>query len=519
MVMPATPAGSFTPLVYAVPQALVFRSWAVSNGDATSRRLLLRNTGSLPMSFRLTLPKHAALRVTGECVKRASFDLISSVELPPNGTTALVVDLLHGAAAEEAELRDELLVRTQRETIHVPLVALRDAKVPTGGEPTEIRSAPSVDEYWDEDDSDDDQRPICSAHGRPSSAASTSDGGGSSSRKVLQERLVSGAPMKLTPAPCTESDELAFYRKLMRDDAIKEAAAAVGPPPAAVLAPPQPPPPRPSGPVVRMVQVDGKDDDDSLSALRAGERDHGSRAEARRDMTADDEDEEVVNEELAFYRSFVAGKRQAERTAAAEAVGASAGIDDCDASFDATSAARPTPAQVQARRAIANGTYFTIGGMVTDSRGRELGLVDEILGPECAKPPGEDGPPLPPPPPPHAARLSAAGGGAASLHGVPTDHAALYAAGLDTLRDALGGVGAHGNAGRMPLDSSTHWRPGGAAALFGTGIGESGAEGGTGTISRAGMTKGGGGIIRSTAPKSVARLTEEEMEANWTRLG
>ena len=120
MVMPATPAGSFTPLVYAVPQALVFRSWAVSNGDATSRRLLLRHTGSLPMSFRLTLPKHAALRVTGECVKRASFDLISSVELPPNGTTALVVDLLHGAAAEEAELRDELLVRTQRETIHVP---------------------------------------------------------------------------------------------------------------------------------------------------------------------------------------------------------------------------------------------------------------------------------------------------------------------------------------------------------------------------------------------------------------
>ena len=104
--------------LYAVPQAIVYRSWAAgaaASGGTTTRRLLLRNSDpSQSISFRLTLPSSAALRVSGACVKRATFDNISSVDLPPGGTEVLVVELLHDAAASDgrAEIIDELLLRT-----------------------------------------------------------------------------------------------------------------------------------------------------------------------------------------------------------------------------------------------------------------------------------------------------------------------------------------------------------------------------------------------------------------------
>ena len=62
-------------------------------------------------------------------------------------------------AAEAAEAVDELLIRTVTETVHVPLAAVRDGRVPSGGEPTERRSAPTAREHWDEAalDSEDEE--------------------------------------------------------------------------------------------------------------------------------------------------------------------------------------------------------------------------------------------------------------------------------------------------------------------------------------------------------------------------
>ena len=197
---------------------------------------------------------------------------------------------------------------------------------------------------------------------------------------------------------------------------------------------------------------------------------------------------------------------------------------------------------MEARQALADGTYFVLGGVVTDSRGRELGPVEEVLGPDDAEASHAEashaeashaeasrrGP--------AAARVPAAagalrtGGGdggrgstsqtLSSHRGDPArsremarDHGALHHAELGELRDALDGMstmGSTGNAsiGRLPNDQP--WVPGGAAALSAT----------VGAAPKQGTIKGGCSIVKSSAPKPVgtARLTEAEMEANWANL-
>ncbi|KOO24669.1 hypothetical protein Ctob_001891 [Chrysochromulina tobinii] len=356
--------------LYAVPQAIVYRSWAAgaaASGGTTTRRLLLRNSDpSQSISFRLTLPSSAALRVSGACVKRATFDNISSVDLPPGGTEVLVVELLHDAAASDgrAEIIDELLLRTHGETVHVPLVALRDDKVPKGGEPAERRSAPSAHEHWDEDNSDDDDRPICSSHGRPSS--------------------------------------------------------------------------RPS------------------SAAGAATRQRGSIEELR-----------------------------------------------------------------DARKALAEGTYFVLSGTVHDSRGRELGPVREVLGDEYAEEPaagarhadadvdddasyagGTEEWPFAD----HATGRGRKGGGGSIRDAAALG--ALHNAGLTELRKVLCDADGeeNGTATRTELLRGP-WVPGGVNSLP-SAVELAATKGGT--------IKGGGNVVRSSAPKS--KLSAAEMEDNWAKL-
>ena len=187
---------------------------------------------------------------------------------------------------------------------------------------------------------------------------------------------------------------------------------------------------------------------------------------------------------------------------------------------------------MEARQALADGTYFVLGGVVTDSRGRELGPVEEVLGPDDAEASHAEASRRGP----AAARVPAAagalrtGGGdggrgstsqtLSSHRGDPArsremarDHGALHHAELGELRDALDGMstmGSTGNAsiGRLPNDQP--WVPGGAAALSAT----------VGAAPKQGTIKGGCSIVKSSAPKPVgtARLTEAEMEANWANL-
>ena len=55
------------------------------------------------------------------------------------------------AGAPDAEVHDELVVRTRYETLHVPLAAVRDAKSPAGGEPAARHAPAGLDEHWDGD--------------------------------------------------------------------------------------------------------------------------------------------------------------------------------------------------------------------------------------------------------------------------------------------------------------------------------------------------------------------------------
>ena len=126
-------------------------------------------------------------------------------------------------------------------------------------------------------------------------------------------------------------------------------------------------------------------------------------------------------------------------------------------------------AQAEARRALAAGTYFILGGVVTDSRGRELGAPEDVLGPgyadEKSKRPADP----------------ARG---------PRDLAALHGAGLTALRDAL--EPSHAN---DELESYVTT--------------DDAARGGLGSSMRSGV----GG-----AKKGGKRLTKAEMEANWDAL-
>ena len=60
--------------VYSVPAAVVFRRWAAHADPAApiKRKLLLKNDGERAVSFRLSLPQHAAFEVSGSLVASAS---------------------------------------------------------------------------------------------------------------------------------------------------------------------------------------------------------------------------------------------------------------------------------------------------------------------------------------------------------------------------------------------------------------------------------------------------------------
>ena len=175
--------------VYAVPQSLVFRSFASWSDDdkAARRRLMLRNGYDFPVGFRLTLPSNGAFRITGDCVSLATFDTITSVDLPPGGMAALTVEFNPGSAASsEGEVRDVLIVRMCRETLHVPLAAVRDGKTPTGGDPVEKRTAPSLGEHWDDlpDSDDEDYDPMRSTPSTRNGGARPAGGRFSSERRM-----------------------------------------------------------------------------------------------------------------------------------------------------------------------------------------------------------------------------------------------------------------------------------------------------------------------------------------------
>ena len=509
--------------LYAVPQAIVYRSWAAgaaASGGTTTRRLLLRNSDpSQSISFRLTLPSSAALRVSGACVKRATFDNISSVDLPPGGTEVLVVELLHDAAASDgrAEIIDELLLRTHGETVHVPLVALRDEKAPKGGEPAERRSAPSAHEHWDEDNSDDDDRPICSSHGRPSSRPSSAAGagGGAATRQrgSIEELVTAGLPVLLTPAGCTEQDELDFYRTMLADD-VKARAVAVPPPAAPPPKPAAPPaPPAPPAPRMRLVQLDTA----SMPSDGAADDDEAADAAAAAPPAGE------LDEELAFYRSFVAAKKHSARVEAASEGAASAGtgLGTAPAGPRPPPRVPPSVAQRDARKALAEGTFFVLSGTVHDSRGRELGPVREVLGDEYAEEPaagavhadadvdddasyagGTEEWPFAD----HATGRGRKGGGGSIRDAAALG--ALHNAGLTELRKVLCDADGeeNGTATRTELLRGP-WVPGGVNSLP-SAVELAATKGGT--------IKGGGNVVRSSAPKS--KLSAAEMEDNWAKL-
>ena len=98
--------------VYSVPAAVVFRRWAAHADPAApiKRKLLLKNDGERAVSFRLSLPQHAAFEVSGSLVASASPGEGCDVELPAGGSTSLTITLRR-EHADEIECRDELCVR------------------------------------------------------------------------------------------------------------------------------------------------------------------------------------------------------------------------------------------------------------------------------------------------------------------------------------------------------------------------------------------------------------------------
>ena len=112
--------------LYSVPSAVVFRAWAAhEDPKPMTRRLILKNGADATISFRLTLPRHAAFTVSGSLVQTAAHgDEVCNISLPAGGSTALTVTL-HREHADEIECTDELCVRMPDGWLHVPLVALR----------------------------------------------------------------------------------------------------------------------------------------------------------------------------------------------------------------------------------------------------------------------------------------------------------------------------------------------------------------------------------------------------------
>lgn len=507
--------------LYFVPSAVIFRAWAAQEGTGPmTRRLMLKNDGATAVSFRISLPQHAAFSVSGKLVPSdAQGDEICNVSLPAGGSTALTVTL-HREHADEIEIGDELCVRMPDSWLHVPLVALRDTQKPEGGDPTERRTAPGGTEYWSDGDSDDEQRqhrPHVQRRGvmRPTSAA--------------QRNSSASADGPLTAAVCTEPDELDFYSQLLKtakppaptaqpsgtagkQPVIVAPVQAQATPPRALVpaqqqastsAPPELASPGSSQPSpfgvsqrfsrsakVTMVHVpatparsaDAGPSAAGGAAARAQAPQLGARAAAPPPVSKEEEDE------LAFYRSLMQGGGHGAPPppAAKPSRPAIAVVDE---------------KVVAARRAIEAGTYFVVGGMVCDARGRTIGTTAEVLGEATA-----------PEPEPYES-----GGIDPALHWAHEAHnpAAAPAAAAVAPKAGIGGafkapprIG--GDGGIVPPRVGS-LRPGPHAGML---RGMPMAP----TPERT-ATKGAGAVrVQSSAPKPTRMLSEAEMQANWDAL-
>ena len=192
--------------VYSVPSAVVFRSWAerrLATDEPQTRRLLLKNDGPVAVSFRLTLPASGAFQVNGSCIDRASSGGVSSASLAPNGTASFVITLLPDETNGAAELHNQLVVRTRQERLCVPVVAVRDAQSPCDGEPEEVWGAPVEREHWSDDNDSDD--------GNAPGPRGIRRAGG---RLKRDPKVSAEGEVLLTPAECTDAEELSFYKQV-----------------------------------------------------------------------------------------------------------------------------------------------------------------------------------------------------------------------------------------------------------------------------------------------------------------
>ena len=522
--------------LYFVPSAVIFRAWAAQEGAGPmTRRLMLKNDGATAVAFRLSLPQHAAFSVSGKLVpSEARGDEVCNVSLPAGGSTALTVTL-HREHADEIEIGDELCVRMPDSWLHVPLVALRDTQKPEGGDPTERRTAPGGTEYWSDGDSDDEQRqrrPQVQRRGvmRPTSAA--------------QRNSSASADGPLTAAVCTEPDELDFYSQLLKTAKppapstlasgtsgkqpiivapvqaratppralvpSSQQQAAASTPASSEAASPGSSQPSPFGVSQRfsksarvtMVHVPdtparsaGAGPSGAGGAAPRGQAPpQGARAVAAPASKEDDD-------ELAFYRSLMQG-------------GGGVGGGHCAPPPPAAKPARPVIAVVDekvvaARRALEAGTYFVVGGMVCDARGRTLGTTAEVLG-EGA-----------PQEAPHAEPYE--GGIDPALHWAHEAH--NPAANANAASTGAPKAGAGAGAGGIPFKPPP--RIGGDGGIVPPRVGSLRPGPHAGMLR--GMpaaptpertaTKGAGAVrVQSSAPKPTRMLSEAEMQANWDAL-
>lgn len=143
--------------------------------------------------------------------------------------------------------------------------------------------------------------------------------------------------------------------------------------------------------------------------------------------------------------------------------------------------------QADARKALREGTYFVLGGVVCDSRGRELGNAEEVLGPEY-------GAPTPQPQPSWSDAVEMEGCGRPPR---PTLSGSLEANARGT-EDPL--LQRRAGEGRPP--------PTAASSL---------CESTVGGTRRSGI-KGGGQRIHHVSSRASKTLSAKEMQDNWDAL-
>lgn len=192
--------------IYSVPSSICFRQWG-PDSDQQTRRLLLKNGGDASISFRLTLPGNAALKVSGADLEQATSEL-NYVELAPMATASFVVTFLP-ICASGSDIRESIIVRTRRQWLHVSLFALKDAN--SQGPPDAYETPPQQREHWDNDSDDDDDW----GDGAPVTGET---GGRSPGRRKRLPKISSDGEVKVTPAKCTDPDELSFYKQLIKEE-------------------------------------------------------------------------------------------------------------------------------------------------------------------------------------------------------------------------------------------------------------------------------------------------------------